>query len=176
MCFCFDFDTLFFFFFFDSHRKELELLASALLEKETLSGVEIKELIKFKESDIREPKDFIFEINRNNNTFSFNGKLYNNNKNKNNKKNNSNNNNNSSNNNSGGNSGNGGSSNKKSNDNTNDLKGFPETDLLNPQASMFIRKKANENPNSNENSNSNIEMIDNSIISNIDNIDSIGSN
>ena len=118
-CVCVDFDSP---LFFDSHRNESELLASALLEKETLFGVEIKELIKFKQSDAREPKHFIFQINRNN-TFSFNGKPYNNN-----------------NGGGGGNGGNGGSSNKKSNDNTNDLKGFPETDLLNPQPSMFIRK------------------------------------
>ena len=51
------------------HKNKLELLANELIKKETLSGDEIKTLIKWSENDKIEPKDFIlkFEYNNNNN-------------------------------------------------------------------------------------------------------------
>ena len=125
----------------------METLAETLLEKETLSGKEIKRLINFKESDIREPVDFLFEnekkLNNNENALlnKFNNRFR---LSRNNNNNNNNNNNDDSNGGGGGRSGPGGGSGGNNNNNPNELQGIltPETDLLNPQPSMFLKSNS----------------------------------
>jgi len=48
----------------EDHKLEMHTLATNLLAKETLTGEEIKKLIKWNENQIREPTDFILLDNK----------------------------------------------------------------------------------------------------------------
>jgi len=52
-----------------THKKEWELLANGLLERETLNGKEIRDLIAYDESQRIEPVDFIFTTNNGSDPF-----------------------------------------------------------------------------------------------------------